>query len=216
MGVAVKVVPWGVVETVCRAAIQGGAQGGSVAKLIEALKVASVEGRAAVEIPPGLGDGFGIVVEGIDSEWLAMMVRQRKVGQDEVRAAREIQRAVQLRFETAASVQAVDFTRLRVDGGRAVQVQFHGVEPAPEVVRCSAWVEEVATLDACHRVVKGATGKRLDVVQIVVSVLVDGRGPSLLDADLGVRNGRCGEVVRRELARYARLHFGVDRRGSSE
>lgn len=200
-------VPWAVVEDVCRGACSAGVVPGAISRFVEALKVAARDGVAVVEVPADLGAALGTVVEGIDLPWLSRMVAMKYLGPEEVRAARDIQRAVAaLRAGGTANIPAMDLTKLRVDGGRPPQAHSHGVGLPDEVARFARWRSEVAQLEPFQTRLRG-TNAVLDVVDLVQRVLVDGQGPRAIDTECGLRNGRCGEAVRRELKRYARVNF---------
>lgn len=173
---------------------------------LRALNMSMMHTASLVKLSETLGPSHGVYLQEMDSAWLGMMVRRKKLGEREVRAAREIQRAILLGREACANVPAIDFTKLRVDGGRPAPVERFGAAVMDEVSRYAAWVAAVQALDPMHQTVKGTKGAAT-IIHLVEDVLVRGRGPRMIDNDLGVRNGRVGEVIARELKRYTALNF---------
>lgn len=145
--------------------------------------------------------------DGTDGPWLALMRGKGKIGDAEVRAAREIAYVLRLRAEVSvAAIPALDTTRVVVDGGPNPGARVYGMRCEPAVERYDAWVGRVKAQAVKQRVVRGRN-EALSVLVLVQRVLLGDAGPNALDKTLGVRNGRCGEVVVRELRRYAALHF---------
>lgn len=195
---------WERFAEVCVAAAGVGAGRKAVARLYAEAGDALPEGVTSKLAPILAGKP---ALPGGESGWLAMMVRAGKVDEDELRAAREIVHVLKLRVEACGgAVPAVDPTKLVVDGGPNPGQRIYGVALSPEVGRYDAWVARVKALPDRSRVLHGKKDS-ISLLKLVQRVLAEGEGPRALDGTLGVRNGRCGEAVLRELKRYADYHF---------
>lgn len=191
------VVPWAAMQKVFEAAISTGRA--EVAGAVEALRVAAVGGVARVEVPDKLAP-VGCYAPGVDRPVLGVWQRLGKAGAAEIRAAREIIRVVAMAHEAAPNIPAIDYTRIRVDGGKLPDARMGAAAPlADDARRYQAWVAAVEALPSRARALGG-----MPVVNVVVEVLVGGTTPSRIDERLGVRKGRASETVVRELKRYAK------------
>lgn len=199
---------WMQIEEVCRAAVGVGIGRKAVAGLAAVLRQAGEAGA-----PEGLAERLADLVlppraeAGSEAAWITLMRTSGKVTEEELRAAREILYVMRLRIEVSGgAIRAVDPSRLVVDGGALPGARLAGMPLDPAVERFDRWVEEVRRLDMKQRIVRGRKDN-VSLLGLVQRVLVCGDGPNGIDKDIGVRNGRCGEVVRRELKRYAELNF---------
>ncbi len=195
---------WDRFVEVCAAAVGVGAGRKAVAGLL-----GSVGDAVPAEVAARLAPLVRPREEGPAAEggWLALMVRSRKAGDGEVRAAQEIAYVLRLRSDVcSAAIPAMDPGRLVVDGGPNPGARVYGLALEPTVERYDAWVRKVKALPEKQRVLRGRN-KSLSLLVLVQRVLLQGEGMRQLDQELGVRNGRCGEAVLRELKRYADCHF---------
>ena len=195
---------WDQFVAVCTAAAGVGAGRKALAGLL---------GAAGAAVPSEVAERLAPLVQAraatpaADGGWLSLMVRSGKAGECEVRAAQEIAYVLRLRADVcSAAIPALDPGRLVVDGGPNPGARVYGLAMEPAVERYDAWVAKVRALPVKQRVVRGRNEDR-SLLGLVQRVLAHGDGPRQLDQTLGVRNGRCGEAVLRELKRYADCHF---------
>lgn len=205
---------WAGLEKVCRMAV--GVRAGKAA--VAELAISLLECPGA---PDGLAARVASYVRtelceaaGQEGGWLATMVRMNKLTELDLRAAREIVHVLKLRAEcAAAAVPAIDPSRPAVDGGPPIGARLSGLVQDQSTRRFDAWVKAVIALPEKQRVVRGRN-KSMSLTILVRRVVAEGDGPNRIDKELGIRNGRCGELVARELRRYRETNFPVAVRGS--
>lgn len=126
-------------------------------------------------------------------------------------AAADIGRAIEHQgCVAAAGLRAVDAGRLVVDGGAwRVGAMSGGCGVADNrVVRWNEYRFAVRERELKRVMVRGRRGA-LYLDALLVKVVIEGQTPAALDAELGVREGRCQQAVLAELKAYAEMHISA-------
>ena len=164
---------------------------------VTTLRTGSAEDRNPARGGRPSGGGGWIFCVDSDQAWAAA---------DVTRAVAELEVSAGGMLSVAVGLRAVDPARIKVDGGRGPSTCLGGrVSLSDAVGRWRAYVAEVRTRDLKARVVRGRR-QSLFVDVLLRRVICEGTAASLLDRELGVREGRCQQTVLRELSGYAAAH----------